>query len=308
MVYDVIVLGGGTSGIGAAIYAARFNLKILLLTKAKTGLIATTHVIENYPGIKTATGPNFMNMFYDHLSVYKDNVETVEEEAIDATKKEKNYIIKTSKGSYEGKTIIFAMGSEHRKLNVPGEKEFANKGVSYCATCDGPLFKDKLVSVIGGADSSAKEALFLTQHAKKVYIIYRREKIRPEPINLKRVEQKVKEGKIEIINNTNVTEIKGEAFVNKVILDKPYKGNKELELGGVFIAIGWIPKSDLAAKLGVKLDKSKNIIVDRYAATNIPGIFAAGDITDDPFKQVITGTAQGVAAAFGAFNYIRESE
>jgi thioredoxin reductase (NADPH) len=297
MIYDVIVLGGGTSGISAAIYSARFNLKTLLITKAKTGLIATTHIIENYPGVKSATGPEFMNMFYDHITAYKD-----------PSKKGKKFVIKTTKGSYEGKTVIFTLGSEHRKLNVPGEKEFASKGISYCATCDGPLFKNKIVGVAGGADSAAKEALFLTQHAKKVYMIYRREKIRPEPINLKRVQALVKKGKIEIITNTNITEIKGETMANKVIFDKPYKGKKEFTLDGLFIAIGWIPKSDLAAKLGVKLTKGKNIIVDRWSATNISGVFAAGDITDDPFKQVITGAAQGVAAAFGAFNHLRENE
>ncbi|HKZ49877.1 MAG TPA: FAD-dependent oxidoreductase [Candidatus Nanoarchaeia archaeon] len=307
-VYDLIVLGGGTSALGGAIYAARFNMSVLVLTKQLTGLIATTHVVENYPGIKRATGPEFFDMFVEHARDYPDNIEIREEEITDVKKSDSKFTVKTTVGTYEGKTILYALGSSRRKLKVPGEAEFSSKGVSYCATCDGILFKNKIVIVVGGSDSAAKEALFLTQHAKKVYIVYRKEEIHPEPINMTRVEEKIRAGKIGIINNTNVVEIKGDKFVTGVVFDKPYKGSKEFKCDGVFVEIGAIPFSDFAKKLGAKLNEESEIIVDRHSTTNVPGLYAAGDVTDDKYKQVITGVAQGVAAAFEAFEYVERKK
>jgi len=188
---------------------------------------------------------------------------------------------------------------------MKGAEEFKNKGVHYCALCDGALYKEKIVSVIGGSDTAAKEALLLAQNAKKVYIIYRGEKIRPEPVNGKLIE---KNKKIEVINNTNVTEIQGDKMVNKVILDREYSGTKELALTGVFGAIGHIPLSDLAAKLGVKINKKNEIMIDRDSKTNVKGIFAAGDVVDSGFKQAITGVGEGVVAVYSAYTYINENE
>ncbi len=162
---------------------------------------------------------------------------------------------------------------------------------------------DKIVAVVGGSDSAAKEALLLTEYAKKVYIIYRKEKIRAEPINLERVE---KNNKIEIINNTNIIEIKGDGLIDSVILDNEYKGNKELELGGLFIEIGQIPGSFLANKLNIKLNEKNEIIIDKYSKTDIDGVFAAGDVTDRIFKQAITGVAEGATAAYSAYMYLQK--
>ena len=171
--------------------------------------------------------------------------------------------------------------------------------------CDAPLFKNKVVAVIGGSDSAAKDAMVLAEHAKKVYIIYRGEKIRPEPINYERV---MKNKKIEVINNTNVTEIKGKQFVERVVLDKHYNGSNELELQGVFVAIGHIIISELAKSIGVKTNEKGEIILDhKTSETNIPGVFAAGDVTDKPFKQLITGVADGCTAAFSAYEYISKN-
>jgi len=171
--------------------------------------------------------------------------------------------------------------------------------------CDGALFKDKVIAVVGGSDTAAKEAILLSQFGKKVYMIYRGNKIRPEPVNAKLIE---KNEKIEIINNTNIIEILGDKFVTKVILDKEHNGKKELELSGVFGAIGHIPLSDLALKLGVKINKKKEIMIDRNSNTNIKGVFAAGDVVDSEFKQAITGVAEGVVAAYSAFTYINEND
>jgi thioredoxin reductase (NADPH) len=292
--YDVVIVGSGTSGLGAAIYCAR----------EKTPLIAKTHIIENYPGIITSSGKDFYKMFTDHAAHYKIPIK--EEEIVKISKSGKGFKIKTKKKEYFGLNIIVSTGSHHRDLNVPGEKEFANKGVSYCATCDGPLFKGKVVGVVGGADSAAKEALFLTQHVKKVYMIYRGKQIHPEPINLDLVKKKVKEGKIEIINNTNIIEIEGDAFVKGVVFDKAYKSSKKFKLEGLFIAIGWLPNTDLFKGLKVKFNKGGEIITDRAGKTNVDGIYACGDVTNDPFKQVITGVAEGVACAFNAFERYRK--
>ena len=202
---------------------------------------------------------------------------------------------------FKTQSICIAIGSERRKLGIPGEIEFAGKGVSYCATCDGLFFKNKVVAVVGGSDSAAKEALFLAQNCQKVYIIYRRDEIRAEPIN----KQKIYENeKIEIIPNSNIIEINGDSSVKKLIFDN---GN-QLEVAGVFIEIGSIPNSEIAKKMGVKTNDKGEILINRKSETNIPGVFAAGDVADAPFKQAITGVAEGVIAAYSAFDYLKEAE
>ena len=215
------------------------------------------------------------------------------------------FIVRTEKAKYHAKTIIFATGAKWRELSMKGAEEFKSKGVHYCALCDGALYKDKILAVVGGSDSAAKEAILLAQNAKKVYIIYRGDKIRSEPINAKLIE---KNKKIEVITNTNITEILGDKMVNKVILDKGYNGSKNLEVNGVFGAIGHIPLSDLAVKLGVKINKKKEIMIDRESKTNVKGIFAAGDVVDSGFKQAITGVAEGVVAAHSVYTYTNENE
>jgi thioredoxin reductase len=221
----------------------------------------------------------------------------------DAERKDKNYfIVKTKKGEYEGKTLLFATGTKWRKLDVKGSNELENKGVNYCALCDGPLYKGKIVSVVGGSDSAGKDALVLSKHAKKVYIIYRGEKIHPEPANLEKIENA---GNIEIINNANVKEVFGKDKVEGVILDRDFNGSNELKLDGVFVAIGHEVLSDLAEKLGVEVDEKKEIKINhKTSETNIPGVYAAGDVTDKQFKQLITGVADACTAAYSAYEYL----
>jgi len=199
---------------------------------------------------------------------------------------------------FKAYSVCIATGSERRKLGVPGEEEFAGRGVSYCATCDGPFYKDKVVCVIGGSDSAAKEALFLAQNTEKVYIIYRGEEIRAEPINKQRVYEN---DKIEIIYDTNIVEIKGDNTVNSVIFDN----GQEFEVDGVFIEIGSNPNSHLAKRIGVETNDKGEIMINRKSETSIPGIFAAGDVADAPFKQAITGVSEGVIAAYSAFDYVK---
>ena len=296
-IYDLIVLGGGPAAIGCAIYAARFAMDVLIIGKTFGGLIATTHIVENYPAITSVSGQGLMDMFKDHMDSLK--IPYISDEIQSIEKTGNYFILHSFFQKFKAKTVCIATGSERKKLGIPGEDEFAGRGVSYCATCDGPFYKDKVVCVIGGSDSAAKEALFLSQNVKKVYIIYRGEEIRAEPINKKRVNENEK---IEIIYKTNIVEIKGNGVVKSVVFDS----GKEFETDGVFIEIGSNPNSDLAKRAGVKLNQKGEIMINRKSETNVPGILAAGDVADSPFKQAITGVAEGVIAAYSAFDYVKE--
>jgi len=293
--YDIIVLGGGPTAIGCAIYAARFAMDVLIIGKVFGGLIATTHLVENYPGITSTSGQGLMDMFKEHMESL--NIPYIPDEIKSIERQDDHFILHSFFQKFKAYSICIATGSERKKMGIPGEEEFAGRGVSYCATCDGPFYKDKTVCVIGGSDSAVKEALFLAQNVQKVYIIYRGDDIRAEPINKKRV---LENNKIEIIYNTNVVEIKGENNVKSVILDN----GKELNIDGVFIEIGSIPNSDLAKRMGVITNNKDEIVINRKSETNVAGIYAAGDVADAPFKQAITGVAEGVIAAYSAFEYL----
>jgi len=296
-VFDMIILGGGPAALGCAIYAARFAMDILVIGKVYGGLIMTTHIVENYPGITSVSGTRLMEMFRDHINSL--SIQYISDEIRSIEKEDNHFVLKSYFGKFKALTVLLATGSERRKLGIPGEEEFTGRGVSYCATCDGPFFTDKVLVVIGGSDSAAKEALFLAQHARKVYIISRREEIRAEPINKKRVYENKK---IEIINNTNIVEIKGdESGVKSVIFDN----GREFEVDGVFIEIGSDPNSILAKRIGVERNNKGEIIINRKSETSIPGIYAAGDVADSPFKQAITGVSEGVTAAYAAFDYLK---
>ncbi len=309
--YDFVIIGAGVTGLAAAMYAARLGLKTLCLGKSSGselpigGVITTTNVVENYPGFIRLTGTELSDKIKDHALSY-DLVSIKEESVLQVKKHGKSFAVITEENEYESKTILFATGTKWRELEVKGSKEFEHRGVAYCALCDGPLYKNKIVAVVGGSDSAAKDALLLAEHAKRVYIIYRGEEIRPEPINLLRIKENKK---IEIINKANIIEIAGSDAVESVILDRAYNGSKELKLDGVFVAIGHIILSDLAKSLGVKCNSHGEIILNhKTSETNLPGVFAAGDVTDKPFKQAITGVADGCTAAYSAYEFIRKPD
>ncbi|MFQ6135996.1 MAG: NAD(P)/FAD-dependent oxidoreductase [Candidatus Hydrothermarchaeales archaeon] len=302
--YDTVIIGGGVTGFAAAMYAGRLKMRTLVIGETMGGTITLTNVVENYPGFKSISGLELAQRLEEHAKDY--DIDVVQGRVIKVERPDETCLkVSTKDEEYMTKTVIFATGTKHRKLEVPGAEEFENKGVHYCALCDGPFYKDKVVGVVGGSDSAAKEALLLADHAEKVYIIYRGDKIRPEPINARRIEENPK---IEVITNTNVMEIKGDATVNKVIFDREYEGSKEFPLDGLFIAIGLIPLSDLAKDLGVKTNERGEIAIDRDSKTNLDGVYAAGDIADRRFKQAITGVAEGVVAAYSAYQYVNEKE
>ncbi len=301
-IYDTIIIGGGVSGYGAAMYAGRLGMKTLLIGETPGGTIILTDRVENYPGFSKLTGQELADKLKEHALDYKDFVEIKEGKIIKLEKKGDKFIVHSEKEKFETITVIYATGTKWRELNVPGHEEYKNKGVHYCALCDGFFYRNKVAAVVGGSDSAAKDALVLAEHASKVYIIYRGDKIRAEPPNLKRVEANKK---IELIYKTNITEIKGDGKgVTSILLDTAYKGSKQLKLEGVFIAIGHIALSDIAKAAGVEVNEKGEIKINRNSETNIPGFYAAGDVVDSHFKQAITGVAEGVIAAYSAYEYI----
>jgi thioredoxin reductase (NADPH) len=309
--YDLIILGAGGSGLAGAMYAARLGLKTLVLGASHGtelpvgGVITTTDVIENYPGFKKISGHELAKKLEEHAKSYK-NVSIKNEKAVNINKIKDGFSIKTDKSIYQSKTILFATGTKVKKLEIPGSKEFENKGISYCALCDAPLYKNKTIAIIGGSDSAVKDALLISEYAKKVYIIYRGDEIHPEQINFERIKLNKK---IEVINNTNIIRINGNSAVKSVVLDKTHLGKKELKLDGIFVAIGHTIISELAEKLGVKVNNKKEIIINhKTSETNVPGIFAAGDVTDKQFKQLITGVADACTAAYSAYEYITKEK
>lgn len=300
--YDVVIIGGGVAGLAAGMYSGRLGMKTLIVGDNLGGTITLTTGIENYPGFKSVSGTELAGKLREHAQEY--GAEFLEDLAIDIRRAGNCFEIFTSGKKFLSKCIVFATGTKHRKLEVPRAEKFENRGVHYCALCDGSFYRDKVVAVIGGGDSAAKEALLLATYAKKIYIIYRGEKIRPEPINARRIEGSKK---IEVITRANVIEIKGDTKVSSAVLDREYKGSRELEVDGLFIAIGGVPLSKLAKKLGVETNEKGEIKIDRQAKTNVGGIFAAGDVTDTAFKQAATGAAEGVTAAYSAYRYVSEA-
>jgi len=295
--YDLITIGAGPAGYTIAIYATRYKLKNAMIAEELGGLMMYSDLVENYPGFPSINGPDLMKNMKEHANSL--NVETIEERVISVKKNGKDYLVETNNKEFITKTVCFATGTERRKLNVPGEEENIGMGVSYCATCDAPFFRNRTCCVIGGSDSAAKEALVLSKVAKKVYIIYRKKKIRAEPLLADRV---YSTENIEVIHDANVLEIctNEDCIVDRVKLDV----GSEVKTNGVFIEIGFDPRSLLAADLGVKINDKKEIIVDAEGRTNLPGIFAAGDVTNNKLKQAITAAGEGAKVSWAAYQYI----
>lgn len=306
--YDFVIIGGGVAGFAAAMYAGRLGLKTLVIAELLGGTITLTEVVENYPGFISIDGPDLARVIENHARDYDIDILKKRVEKLEMHKKgvKRHFKILTKNKAFFAKSILIATGTKVKKLGVPGEKQYSGKGVSYCVLCDGPIFKNKITGIVGGSDSAVKEAILLAEYAKKVYIIYRGEKVHPEPITLKNLQKKIKEGKIEIIPNTNITEIKGETLLKEVILDKPYKGKKEFKLDGLFVYIGNIPLNGLVKSLKVRSNKKGEVKINKNSETSLKGLYAAGDLTDTEWKQAITGVSEGVTAAYSAYNYVSD--
>lgn len=294
---DLIIIGAGPAGITAAVYAARKRMEFLLVTKDIGGQTAWSGDIENYTGYQFVTGPELVAKFEEHMHRYDIPVKE-NEEVKDLSKKDDKVLVKTAKGEYEARTAIIASGKRSRELGVPGEKEFKNKGLTYCATCDGPLFSGKDVAVVGGGNSALDAALQLMNIAKHVYLI----NITSDLTGDKIMQEKVRASdKVAILNNSKVTAVLGDRMVSGINLKRQEKEEK-LSLEGIFVEIGLIPNSEFAK--GVEKNENREIKVNSYNRTNIPGVFAAGDVTDVPEKQIIIAAGEGSKATLSAFRYL----
>lgn len=303
--YDLVIIGLGPAGLSAAIYASRYRLNFLVLGREIGGQVNENHKIDNYLGFPGISGHELGQKFFDHArqlgaAIEMDSVEKIEKQG-------NIFLVSTPKMTYKTITVIFALGSRYRRLNIPGERELLGKGVSYCATCDGPFFRDKKVAIIGGGNSAASAALLLDQHAREVLLLYRGEELKCDPAYL---DQLKSNGKIRIGCCLNAKEIKGHNSVNSIVLDAPFEGNNEVDVQGIFIEIGSEPSVELLVPLGVKMDQKHFIITNQDQSTNIQGIFAAGDITTNSnrFRQIVTAASEGAVAAASVFEKVKATK
>ncbi len=305
--YDIAIIGSGMAGLSAGLYAARYGLPTVVIGDMLGGATSTAWTVENYPGFKEIDG-------YDLIVKVKEQnealgVNIVTDRVSDIEKTADGFELSLRDGGehkVQAKTIIFAVGAARRKLGIDKEDEFSlGKGVHYCATCDAPLYKGKVIGVIGGGDASVKGMNLAVQYAEKVHAFVRDDKLNAEPINYERLEPHIQSGKVEVHFKTEVTELLGGERLSGV---KTNDG-REIEMDGLFIEIGATPEVELAEKIGIKLDDHGYIAVNNMMETNVPGTYAAGDTTTffGHFKQDITAAAMGAVAATSAFNFIGSS-
>ena len=301
--YDLIIIGGGPAGMTAGIYGARENLDILLITKDFGGQIRRKSIeIENYSGFKKISGQKLIQKFESHLKKFK--IPIIRDKAVKIKKQGEIFSVFTeNKKQFKSYSVIIASGADPRPLEVTGEKELIGRGVSYCVTCDGPLYKNKTVAVIGGGNAGFEAAIFLSRIAEKIYILEYGVEVNAEETNQKRAKRAKN---IEVITNAELKEIKGKNFVETIV----YKNNESkkletLKVNGVFIEIGNIPATGFVKGL-IDFNKRDEIIVNSQTGkTRVPGLFAAGDITNEKYKQIVIAAAQGTKAALSASRYIQ---
>ncbi len=302
---QVLIIGAGPAGLSAALYAARAELEPVVLTgMTMGGQVSITHIIENYPGFPEGLpGPELGELFKAQAERF--GAEVVFDTATEVDFSERPYKVKTYGGEYTADTVIISTGATPRHLEVPGEVELTGKGVSYCGTCDGFFFKDKEVVVVGGGDSAMEEGGFLTRFANKVTVVHRRDELRASPI----LESRAKANpKIDFIWDTVIKSIDGENAVNQVVLENTKTGEQStFDTDGVFIFIGHTPNTELFEGQ-LELDEDGYLVVNKYMETNIPGVYAAGEVADPHFRQVITSAGMGAAAAIQATRYLEGLE
>ena len=309
MLYDVIIIGGGPAGAAAAIYAARKKIRTLLITDSFGGQSVVSDDIQNWIGEPHISGFDLAQKLEAHVRAFPDTVEIKMPERVTEVKVISNgFEIHTDKKNiYETKTIILAAGARRRKLGVPGEEKFNGKGVAYCSTCDAPLFSGKKVAVVGGGNAGLEAVVDLFPYASEVYLLHRGEALKGDPAEQEEMKKNPKLK--QIILNAETQEIIGDRFVSGLKYKNIKTGEeKSLQVDGVFVEIGSVPNSEIVKGLA-ELDKWGQIIIDsKHASTSHPGIFAAGDITDDPYKQNNISAGDAVKAALAAYSYLLKRE
>lgn len=296
-IYDLIIIGAGPAGITASVYAARKQLDFLVISLDVGGQAAWSGEVENYTGYQFISGPELARKFEEHLRRYGTLLKENEEVRL-LEKTGSRILVRTNQADYQTRSVIIASGKKSRELGVAGEKEFKNRGLTYCATCDGPLFAGKVVAVVGGGNSALDAAWQLVRIAKHVYLLNNTAALGGDPVVRAKVEQSKN---VTILNNVQMTAVLGERFVNRIRFSSPGQEN-ELEVAGVFVEIGLVPNSDFAK--GVDRNSQNEIIVDCHNRTNLEGVFAAGDVTNVPEKQIIIAAGEGSKALLSAFHYL----
>jgi NADH-dependent peroxiredoxin subunit F len=298
---DLIIIGAGPAGITASVYAARKKMDFLVLTKDIGGQAAWSGDIENYTGYQFITGPELASKFEEHMRKY--NMPLKENEEVREVEKSGSLVsVVSDKSKYEAKTVIIASGKRTKELNVTGEKEFKNKGLTYCATCDAPLFSGKIVAVIGGGNSALDAALQLMRIAEHIYLVNITSRLAGDAIMRQKIEQSKA---VTILNDSRVTSVFGDTFVRGIKIERVGK-EETLSVQGVFVEIGLIPNSEIIKD--VEKNELGEIKVNCRNETNIPGIFAAGDVTDVPEKQIIIAAGEGSKATLGVFRYLAQQK
>jgi len=303
--YDLIIIGGGPAGITAGIYAARQKLNTLLITKDFGGQMARKAVpIENYPGFERISGMDLIQNFEKHLRKQKIDIENNSVIKVERTV-DKFLVLTDNKNQFEGRAVIVASGADPRPLEVPGEKEFIGKGVSYCIACDAPLFSEKTVAVVGGGNAGFEAAIALVKWSKAIYILEYNPQVKADKKNQIRAKET---GKIKIITNAALKEIKGKQFVESLVYeDRKSKESKNLKVEGIFVEIGSQPATSFIKNLVDFTDRDEIVIDTKTCATKTEGLFACGDVTDVKYKQIIIAAGEGAKAAFSAYFYLRDS-
>jgi len=303
-IFDTVVVGAGAAGLTAAIYTSRRTLNTLVVSKDIGGLTSTASEIENYPGYDIITGPELMMKFKKQAE--KSGASFLTSEVTGLERKNDLIILKTNAEEIKTKSVIIAHGLVHRLLNVPGEKEFRGRGVSYCATCDASFYKDKTVAVVGGGNSALDAADLLSKIAKKIYLVHRRDKFKGEQVLIQKVNQAKN---VEIIWQKKIIEIKGDQKVTAVtITDFPEPANsQDLQVDGLFIEIGYQAKTEWLKDI-IKTNEQGEIKTTTDCETNVPGVFAAGDVTSIKYKQIVISAGDGAKAGLQAYRYLQSKE
>lgn len=300
-VHKMLIIGSGPAGLAGALYASRANLEPVIFTGMQLGgQVSNTHIVENYPGFPEGIGgPELVDAFQKQAERFGTRVEFDQVTDIDFSVRP--FKVTAYGGEYLAETLLLSTGANPRHLEIPGELEFTGRGVSYCATCDGHFFQGKNVIVVGGGDSALEEGLFLTRFAKTVTIVHRREELRAGKLLQERA---FNDPKVSFIWNSTLTEIAGEGIVQSVKVKNLKTGDEsEMPTEGVFIFIGHIPNTELyIGKL--EMDDQGYVVIDKYMQTSIPGVYAAGEVADSHFRQVITSAGMGAAAAMQAIHYL----
>ncbi len=301
-IYDLLVVGGGPAGMNAAMYAARKGLDVAILSTSKGGQLLNTAQIENYLGTDSIKGYKLSRRFAEHIQNYDIPIREFCEVS-EYSHVTPDHEVKLAEGeTFRGKTLLIATGSVYRKLDVKGENKYAGKGVSYCAICDAPLFRNKKVIIVGGGNSAVEAALDLANYADKITVVHRSE-FRADKVLLDRMKQ---DPKVEILLRMRITEVFGGELLEGVIAEDVDTGKtREIKTDGLFVEIGHIPNTDVF-KDYVETAKNNSIITDEYMATNIPGVFAAGNVRDFLYQQIIIAAANGAVAALSASNYLAQ--